>query len=194
MQRVTEHVDTAYLEQAPPRPTPPGLLMNLCSDYLLDRPLRTFFTPLTIACVLALFALYFLHASPLLRAIPAIIILVEIGLAARRIWRRVRDDLALLTNGLIIRAHVLRLRPHRSPSGALEGALLDCAIRVGPRRTYVGSIWLADGAEAQRLAQQGRVSVLCLPRTPGTWRVLEDVQSDIRYDRMGPMQAIPSDV
>ena len=84
MQRVTEHVDTAYLEQAPPRPTPPGLLMNLCSDYLLDRPLRTFFPPLTIACVLALFALYFLHASPWLRAIPGIIILAQIGLAARR--------------------------------------------------------------------------------------------------------------
>ena len=194
MQRVTEHVDTAYLEQAPPRPTPPGLLMNLCSDYLLDRPLRTFFSPITAVCLVALVALYAIQASPLLRAIPGLIILAQIILAARRIWRLVRNDLALLTNGMIIRAHILRLRPHRGASGAIEGALLDCAIPVGPRRTYMGSIWLADGAEAQRLAKQGRVSVLCLPRTPGTWRVLEDVQSDIRYDRMGPMQAIPSDV
>ena len=75
--------------------------------------------------------------------------------------------------------------------GTIDGALLDCAIPVAPRRTYVGSIWLANGAEAQRLKHQGRVEVICLPRTPGTWRVIEDVKSDIRYDRMGAIQQIP---
>jgi len=30
-----------------------------------------------------------------------------------------------------------------------------------------------------------------LPRTPGTWRVIEPVRAEIRYDRQGPMQAIP---
>jgi len=83
---------------------------------------------------------------------------------------------------------VLRLRPHRSTSGAIDGAMLDCAIPIAPRRTYVGSIWLSNGAEAARLARQGRVEVICLPRTPGTWRVIEEVKSDIRYDRMGVMQ------
>ncbi|HRC77881.1 MAG TPA: hypothetical protein PLO33_19510, partial [Kouleothrix sp.] len=125
--------------------------------------------------------------------LPVLPIAIQLGLAFRRIWRRVHDDLTLLRNGLTIRAHVLRLRPHRAPTGELEGALLDCAIPVAPRRTYMGSIWLSDGEEARRLANQGRLAVLCLPRTPGTWRILETINADVRYDRMGPMQAIPSD-
>ena len=32
-----------------------------------------------------------------------------------------------------------------------------------------------------------------LEERPGTWRVIEEVKSDIRYDRLGPMQAIPPD-
>jgi hypothetical protein len=106
-------------------------------------------------------------------------------------WRRAREDLALLREGLTIRAHVLGLRPYRTTLGAIDGALLDCAIPVAPRRTYVGSIWLSDGNEALRLARQGRIEVLCLPRTPGTWRVIESVKTDIRYDRRGPTQEIP---
>ena len=38
-----------------------------------------------------------------------------------------------------------------------------------------------------------RLWVLSLPRTPGTWRVIEDVKSDIRYDRAGPLQQIPQE-
>lgn len=191
MQRVTEQVDASYLEQTPPRPLPPGVVLNLINDYAFERPLRTFLNPLLISCVVVLVALYVLRANPIIRAIPLMVIIVQMALAARRIWRHVRDDLALLRDGLTIRAHVLRLRPHRSPTGDIEGALLDCAIPVAPRRTYMGSIWLSNGAEALRLANQGRVAVLCLPRTPGTWRVLEEVKSDIRYNRLGPMQAIP---
>lgn len=191
MQRVTEQVDASYLDQPTPRPIPPGVVLNLLYDYLFERPLRAVLNPLSIACVLVLIGLYLLRASPAIRLIPVLILLAQMGMAARQIWRRVRDDLALLTNGLIVRAHVLRLRPHRSATGTIEGALLDCAIPVAPRRTYMGSIWLADATEAMRLANAGRVSVLCLPRTPGTWRVLEAIGSDIRYDRMGPVQAIP---
>ena len=88
---------------------------------------------------------------------------------------------------------MLGLRPYRTTLGAIDGALLDCAIPVAPRRTYVGSLWLANGAEALRIERQGRVEVICLPRTPGTWRVIEDVKSDIRYDRMGPIQQLPRD-
>jgi hypothetical protein len=36
--------------------------------------------------------------------------------------------------------------------------------------------------------------VICLPRTPGTWRLTEDVTSEIRYDRMAPPPAIPQDI
>ena len=172
---------------------PPGVILNLLNDYAFEQPLRTFLHPIILMSLGVLIGLYLLRVSPFIRALPVLLILIQLALSARRIWRRVRDDLTLLRNGLTIRAHVLRLRPHRAPSGELEGALLDCAIPVGPRRTYMGSIWLSDGAEAVRLANQGRLAVLCLPRTPGTWRVLEEIKADVRYDRMGPMQAIPHD-
>jgi hypothetical protein len=70
---------------------------------------------------------------------------------------------------------------------------LDCAIVVVPRRTYVGSIWFADGLEAARLSNRGRVEVICLPHAPGTWRLIEDVKSDVRYERIGPAQSIPQE-
>lgn len=191
MQRVTEQVDATYLEQPPPRPVPLAVRLNLLSDYTFARPLRTLLSPLLLIGLAALVILFALRASPLLRLIPLGLIIAWLAIEARQIWRHTSDDLALLRSGLTIRAHVLRLRPYRATSGALEGALLDCAIPVAPRRTYVGSIWLSNGAEASRLAKQGQVEVICLPRTPGTWRIIEDVKSEIRYDRMGPMQAIP---
>jgi hypothetical protein len=191
MQRVIEQVGATYLEQPPPRPVPLAMVLNLLSDYTFARPIRVLLSPLLLTGVVALVLMFVLRASPLLRLIPLGLIVAWLVTEVRTIWRQTSDDLALLRSGLAIRAHVLRLRLYRSPSGAVEGALLDCAIPVAPRRTYVGSIWLADGAEATRLATQGRVEVICLPRTPGTWRVIEEVKSEIRYDRMGPMQAIP---
>lgn len=191
MQRVTDQVDATYLEQAPPRPVPPGVFLNLLSDHIFERPLRSLLNPLLITGVVVLVILFVLRASPLLRLLPLVLIIGWMASEARQIWRQTREDVALLRNGLMIRAHVLQLHPHRTTSGVIDGAILDCAIPIAPRRTYVGSIWLSNGAEATRLASQGRVEVICLPRTPGTWRVMEDVKSDIRYDRMGPMQAIP---
>jgi hypothetical protein len=191
MQPVTEQVDAAYLEQPPPRPIPFQLGLNILSDHIFARPLGALVTPVTLAGVLALLALFALGASPAVRLIPVAVILARLAIEARRIWRHTRDDLALLRSGLTIRAHVLHMRPHRATTGEIDGALLDCAIPVAPRRTYMGSIWLADGAEAIRLKNQGRIEVICLPRTPGTWRVIETVSTEIRYDRMGPMQAIP---
>jgi len=191
MQRVTDQVDATYLEQAPPRPVPPGVVLNLLSDHIFERPLRSLLNPLLITGVVVLVLFFILRASPLLRLLPLALIIGWMAIEVRQIWRQTQEDMALLSNGLMIRAHVLRLRPHRATSGAIEGAMLDCAIPIAPRRTYVGSIWLSNGAEATRLASQGRVEVICLPRTPGTWRVIEDVKSDIRYDHMGPMQQIP---
>jgi hypothetical protein len=85
------------------------------------------------------------------------------------------------------------MRPHRSLNGEIDGVLLDCALPVALRRTYVGSIWLSDPNEALRLAHQGRVEVVCLPRTPGTWRVAEEVRCDVRYERTGIMWREPEE-
>jgi hypothetical protein len=195
MHRVTDQVNVAYLEQVPPRPMPRAdIVMNLISDYIFERPLRTFLDPLLIIGFVALVALTQMDAPPLLRYLALLIVLFRLVMKLRQVWRRVRDDLALLRKGLIIRAHVLNLRPYRTLIGEIDGALLDCAIPVAPRRTYVGSIWMSDGQEALRLKQQGRVTVICLPRTPGTWRLIEDVTSEVRYDRMAPPVAIPQDI
>ena len=113
--------------------------------------------------------------------------------ATRHLWRVVSEEIALLRRGLIVKAHILKLQPHRTITGEIDGALLACAIPVKPARTYVGSIWLADGHEALRLMHQGQLDVICLPRAPGTWRVIEPVQSQIRYDRVGPIPDIPRD-
>jgi hypothetical protein len=191
MQRVTEQVDAAYLQQSPPRKLSPAVMVNLFSDHVFERPLKAFLDPLIIAGIITLLVLFALRASTAIRLVPVLIIVIRLLISARHLWRNVRDDLALLRNGLTVRAHVLGLRAHRTTMGVIDGALLDCAIPVAPRRTYVGSIWLANGAEALRLKRQGRIEVICLPRTPGTWRVIEDVKSDIRYDRMGVIQQIP---
>jgi hypothetical protein len=193
MQRVTEQVDAAYLQQPPPRSLSPGMIANLLSDHIFERPLKAFLDPVIIAAVIALVVLFALRASTAIRLVPVLLIIIRLLISVGYLWRHVHDDLALLRNGLTVRAHVLGLRPHRTTMGTINGALLDCAIPVAPRRTYVGSIWLANGTEAQRLKHQGRVEVICLPRTPGTWRVIEDVKSDIRYDRMGSTQPLPQE-
>jgi hypothetical protein len=193
MQRVTEQVDAAYLQQPPPRRLSPSLIVKLLSDHIFVRPLKLLFDPVVIASIVALLILFGLRASTLMRLVPALVIVIRLLIGAWQVWRHASEDLALLRNGLTLRAHVLGLRPYRTTLGAIDGALLDCAIPVAPRRTYVGSIWLASGTEALRLERQGRVEVICLPRTPGTWRVIEAVKSDIRYDRMGPIQQIPRD-
>jgi hypothetical protein len=193
MQRVTEQVDAAYLQQPPPRSLTPAMIANLLSDHIFERPLKAFLDPVIIAAIIALIVLFGLRASTAIRLVPVLLIVIRLLISAGYLWRRVSDDLALLRNGLTVRAHVLGLRAHRTTMGAINGALLDCAIPVAPRRTYMGSIWLANGAEAQRLKHQGRVEVICLPRTPGTWRVIEDVNSDIRYDRIGATQPLPQE-
>lgn len=195
MQRVTDQVSTVYLEQTPPRPLPDTVtLLNLIGDYLFERPIKPLLDPLLIVSVVALIILTLVRVPALLWYAALLMVLIRLGTETRLVWRHIGDDLALLRKGLIVRAHVLRLRPHRTTTGEIDGALLDCAMRVGPRRTYVGSVWLADGTEALRLERQGRIEVICLPRTPGTWRLIEEVKSEVRYDRMGPVQQIPQDI
>ena len=194
MRRVTDQVDAGYLEQAPPRSLPHVVMLNLLGDYVFERPLSAFLDPVIISGIVVLVALIRLRTNNLLWLVPALAIALRIALGARRVWRRASDDVLLLRNGLTLRAHVLRMRPYRNVVGEIEGALLDCAIPIAPRRTYVGSVWLADGSEALRLVRQGRVAVICLPRIPGTWRIIEEIKSDVRYERMGSMQQIPPDI
>lgn len=194
MLRITDQVDAGYLEQSPPRPLPLVVVMNLLGEYLFERPTSLIFAPTFLAGVAGFIAMAILQWPRYLLFLPLLLVAIHLGQEFYQAWRRTWDDLMLLRKGLRLRAHILRMRPHRDTLGQIDGALLDCAIVVSPRRTYLGSIWLADGIEALRLARQGRIEVICLPRTPGTWRVIEEVKSEVRYDRMGPVAQIPQDI
>jgi hypothetical protein len=194
VQRVTDQVHADYLEQSPPRPLRLVVVLNLIGDYIFERPSSAFLDPIFLVSAVALGGMISLQMNRLLWFLPLLLILWRVSVGAYRVARRTWDDLLLLRKGLRLRAHVLRMRPHRNMMGEIDGALLDCAIVVAPRRTYVGSIWIADGIEAARLARQGRVEVICLPRTPGTWRLIEEIRSDVRYDRVGPMTQIPQEI
>jgi hypothetical protein len=194
VQRVNERVSPDYLELEPPRPFPSDALPDLAIDHLVRPALRQLLNPLTgIAMVVLVLVVIFQPRWYLL--LPIILLIgVRAWPGTLRVIQQMSDEISLLRYGLIVRAHVLRIRPHRTILGEIDGAHLDCAIAVAPRRTYIGSVWLSDGAEAVQIARNGRVLVLCLPRTPGSWRVVEALQSDIQYDRMGPMQPIPTDI
>ena len=183
--QVTEHIDNVYLQQAPPRPLPYMVVLRLCGKHLLTRPITTMLNPWLIVNSLVVIALITVGASLILWLIPLILLLAQIGFHSYHLNRHIAVDIALLRKGVVIRAHVLKLRAHRTLTGEIDGALLDCAIRVGPQRIHIGSIWIADGGEALRLAHKGRVEVVCLPHSPGTWRVIEEIQSEVRYERMG---------
>lgn len=186
MTRATEHVDAEYLARVAPRPFPAAALPSLVLACVTERPLRAILDPALLVALGALLLLVALKAGWPLLVLPLLVIATRLWREAARVWARVRDELALLRYGRIMQAHVLKLRPHRDALGEIDGALLYCAIVVAPRRTYIGSAWLADGTEALRLARAGRVRVLCLPRAPGTWRIVDELQGEVRYDLKGP--------
>lgn len=192
MQYVTDHVDTAFLHQPPPRALPPSTIWRLIRARMMRRRFAIL-DPWMLLGMVVLGALALLHAPTILFVVPTVIIVWRVGQGMLWLLRSVRDDMAMLREGQVGIAEVRKLRPHHTPSGDIEGALIDCEIPVTPRRTYVGSVWLADGQEALHFAQQGHVEVLYLPRMPGTWRIIEDVSSQMLYQRVGPATDITED-
>lgn len=191
MTRALEHVDAEYLARATPRPLPFAALPGLALACLQDRPLRAVLDIRLLAAFGTLLLLLAARAPLWLLALPALAIAWRLLAELAGVLGHLRDELALLRHGTRVQAHVLRLRPHRDALGEIDGALLYCALAVAPRRTYVGSVWLSDGTEALRLSKSGRVQVICLPRTPGTWRIVEPLQSRARYDLKYPAPELP---
>ncbi len=194
MQRVNQRVNSGYLNTGAPRPFPFEALPDLVLDYLVQPAFRKLLDPIIGFGLLVLLALGITHTGGLLVFLAVVLLTLRLWRDVSRMLGRIIDEIALLRYGLVVRAHVLRMRPYRSELGEIDGALFDCAIAVAPRRTYVGCVWLSDGAEAVQLAKVGRVDVLCLPLTPGTWRIVEDLRSEVRYDRRGPIAHIPVDI
>ena len=170
----TRQIDDTLLQHAPPRSLPPWLIADLIGDKLADRPLISYFDPLLVSGVMAALALVLLHAPLWLSWLVALLMAVRLGSIVWDLLNDAWEDMRLLRHGMIVQARVLRVRQCRITSGDLCGAYLDCALPISPHRTSVGSVWFADAEEAIHLAQGGRVQALCLPRAPGTWRLLEE--------------------
>src|SRR5262245_53798721 len=86
MQRVTDQVDSAYLERVPPRPLHTNVMLNLLNDHLYERLSRIVLDPITIASAVILIGLVIMRASPLLRLIPVLLIFARLGIEGRYIW------------------------------------------------------------------------------------------------------------
>ncbi|MDZ4717842.1 MAG: hypothetical protein SH847_05180 [Roseiflexaceae bacterium] len=194
MQRVNQRVSPSYFELPTPRPFPFDALSDLLIDHLFEPFLRNMLDPLVVATLIVWLAMIGFQAIWYLQVAAFLLIILRLWGRFVQAIRQFRDEIALLQHGLMVRAHILRMRPHRTILGEIEGANLDCAIAVAPRRTYIGSIWLSDGAEAVQVTQRSRIDVICLPRAPGTWRVVENLHSEVRYDRSGPIVHVPDDV
>lgn len=177
-----QRIDIPSLKHLPPRPLPPWLIADLVGDQLAQRPLRDYIDPLLICGILAAVALALLPAPIWLSWLLALLMGIRLGMIVWELLERSLVDFRLLRHGLLMRAHVLRIRLARRGPGFIDGAYLDCVVPIAKGRTSVGSVWLSDVQEAERLALQGRVQVLCLPRAPGTWRLLEGKCADFRYE------------
>ncbi len=171
MPDILDLVEPGTLEQTPPRRLPVFFLPNLIGEYLLERPPRTYLNPYVLTCLIGAVTLTLLGA-------PRVLGLALLALAGLRLlrpalllYRDVREDYLLMRHGVIVTAHILGVRPFSDTAGNPAGAYLDCAVPVNRQRTSVGSIWVADMAEAMRLSALGRLTVICLPRSPGTWRL-----------------------
>lgn len=173
MPLIVDQVDPAVLQQPPPRTLPLLLLPNLLGEYLISLPLRAYFDRVIIGVLISAMLIVFLDASRLAWVLLGLVLLIRLGVLIWKISRHVHEDMSLLKHGVIISAHILRIRSGPTVRGKASGWYLDCAMPVGPRRMSLGSVWLADLRETHRLHQQGRVRVICLPRAPGTWRLLE---------------------
>jgi hypothetical protein len=175
-------IDGPLLQRLPPRPLPLWVIADLIGDQLAERPLRSYIDPLLICGLVAAVALALLRAPIWLSWGLALLMGVRLGMIAWEFLGRSLLDFQLLRYGILVRAHVLRSRANKTISGLIHGAYLDCVIPVGRGRTSVGSVWLSDVQEADRLAMQGRVQVICLPKAPGTWRLLEGKCAEFRYE------------
>jgi hypothetical protein len=179
---VLDLVDHGLLDDNPPRRLPFFFLPNLIGEYMLERPLSFYLDPIIITGVLAAAVMLFVSAAPILWLTLGAIIALRAVAVCWQIYRDVREDYLLMRFGVITSAHVMGVRTCRDAGGAMSGAYVDCVIPISRRRTSVGSVWMPDASEAIRIGKAGSLSVICLTRSPGAWRLREGDGPHLRYE------------
>lgn len=185
MPDVLDLVDRSLLDHSPPRRLPFFFLPNLIGEYLLERPPSFYLDPVVILGLIAAVAMLFLHAAAALWLMLGLVLAVRLVGVVWQIYRDVREDYLLLRFGVVTSAHVMGVRPGRDASGAPAGAYIDCVIPISRRRTSVGSVWMPDVTEAMQIGRLGRLSVICLTRSPGAWRLRDGDGPHLRYEPVG---------
>lgn len=178
---VTDYVDRSLLEADVPRHIPFAVSSTIFRKYIAQNLTSTVLDPMLIICLVAGVAIALLQAHWLLWFALICIFGYRLTMICWRAWKHVREGFQLLQHGRVVRAHILKVRPYQDPQSQTPGAYLDCAIPAAKRRTSIGSVWLPNPQEAQRLKQQGHVQVICLAQAPGTWLLLEASSPDVRY-------------
>lgn len=171
MPDILDLIEPETLGQQPPRRLPPFFVLNLIGEYLLAGPLWAYLHPFVVVCSVAALAVAILGAPAMVSL--GLIALAALGLVrpVLRLYRDVRDDYMLLRHGIVVTAHIIGVRTVGGPGGVPAGAYLDCAVPLTRQRTSVGSVWVSDPGQAMRISAAGRLSVICLPHAPGTWRL-----------------------
>jgi hypothetical protein len=168
---ILDLVEPDALEREPPRRLPAFFLPNLVGEYLLERPLWSYFSLFVLVCLGGAVAMAALGGPPVVTLALLALAAVRLLRPSLRLFRDVREDYLLLRHGVVVTAHVIGVRPCSDPAGNPAGAYLDCAIPLTRQRTSVGSVWFADAGEAMQLSATGRLTVICMPRAPGAWRL-----------------------
>jgi hypothetical protein len=179
---VLDLVDSRLLDHSPPRRLPFFFLPNLIGEYLIERPLRFYVDPFIIASIVAAIVMPILRVPIWLWCALLAILALRLIITCWKIYRDVREDYLLMRYGVVTSAHVMGVRACRDASGAPSGAYIDCVIPISRSRTSVGSVWMPDAAAALRVGQVGRLSVICLARSPGAWRLREGDGPHLRYE------------
>ncbi|MBX0327437.1 hypothetical protein K2Z83_07070 [Oscillochloris sp. ZM17-4] len=185
MPDVLDLVDHRLLDDSPPRRLPFFFLPNLIGEYMLERPPSFYLDPVLIFGLAAAVVLLFLHVDPLIWLILGLVLGLRAVAACWKIYRDVREDYLLMRHGVVTSAHVMGVRACRDAGGAPSGAYVDCVIPISRRRTSVGSVWMPDAGEATRIGQAGHLTVICLARSPGAWRLREGDGPHLRYEPTG---------
>jgi hypothetical protein len=178
---VLDLVDHGLLDDNPPRRLPFFFLPNLIGEYMLERPLRFYLDPIMITGTIAATVMLFVDAAPILWIMLGTILTLRAVAICWQIYRDVREDYLLMRFGVVTSAHVMGVRTCRDASGTMSGAYVDCVIPISRRRTSVGSVWMPDASEAMQIGKAGRLSVICLTRSPGAWRLREGDGPHLRY-------------
>lgn len=174
-----EKVNRTLLKTDPPRTLPVPLVLSLVWFSLRKHPFGfPYLLPLLIGGLMAVGLLKWSHAGQATWNMMLMLLTSAFGVAVWRIRQQFRTDMDVLVHGRVVSAQVIQVRPDVNEHGQRQGTFIDLLIPVESQRISAGSFWIPDESESARLKDRTHILVICLPRVPGTWYLLEPTVPD----------------